>query len=613
MAELRITRKYLRLRSGIALGIVLLASITAMSVAFIGRENVATRTENTSSIDMVLLSLSELSLAFYELKETEGNRRVVSSRGQVRRAAHSAQVALDRISTPDALIGFAPDAQRILTRETFNPLWELEEILFMAEVVVDPRNSDLNIERAASLAADLSVRLLPIFNRIRQVEMDAGEQAADRQLLYGVGALLITLLGGGVAARFVFLPMERYVIGAQSEIHRSRKAAEAASESKSMFLATMSHEIRTPLNGVLGLADVLAETKLDDEQERMVSMISTSGQSLLQLINDVLDLAKFEAGKMVLEYKDFNLQEMCTEVAELFSGQAKKRAVTLEVLPQQATSDWHVHGAPNAVRQVLTNLVGNAVKFTENGTVSIYLENVEDRAGARRLVRLSVKDQGIGIAPEALGRIFGQFEQADASTTTQFGGTGLGLAIVKRLTEAMQGRVHVDSMQNEGSVFSITFPVETAKSAPERPLNLRPCHFEKRVLVADDNRVNQLVAQKLLQNLGCEVKTVSNGVEAVAEARSWGPDLILMDVRMPKMDGVQATRAIRDEPDCADTAGLPIIGLSANALSEYEGHCVAAGMNGYLQKPINRKALVRELLRHWPEDTQDDEQVRRCV
>jgi len=300
MSNLRITRRYLRWRSGIALSIVLAAAIAAMWVALMGRDTVATRNQNTASMDTLLLSLSEMSMAFQELRMSLASQRGVNSRAHVRRASYAAEEAAERISQEKTLKTFSPEGQSILRRDAMNPLLELEDVLFLADVAVDPRQNMTDVARAAGMAGDLAMRLLPIFNRIKKAELAAAEEAADKQVTYGVFALVITLFGAGLAARFVHLPMERFVIRAQSEIERNRRKAEAASEAKSMFLATMSHEIRTPLNGVLGLADVLKDTRLEPEQKRMLSMIQSSGQALLQLINDVLDLAKIEAGKVEL-------------------------------------------------------------------------------------------------------------------------------------------------------------------------------------------------------------------------------------------------------------------------------------------------------------------------
>ncbi len=606
MSNLRITRRYLRWRSGIALSIVLAAAIAAMWVALMGRDTVATRNQNTASMDTLLLSLSEMSMAFQELRMSPASQRGVNSRAHVRRASHAAEEAAERISQEKTLKTFSPEGQSILRRDAMNPLLELEDVLFLADVAVDPRQNMTDVARAAGMAGDLAMRLLPIFNRIKQAELAAAQEAADKQVTYGIFALVITLLGAGLAARFVHIPMERYVIRAQTEIERNRRKAEAASEAKSMFLATMSHEIRTPLNGVLGLADVLKDTRLEPEQKRMVSMIQSSGQALLQLINDVLDLAKIEAGKVELKFEAFDVQALCQETAELFSGQAAKNGVALTVHAAPSETGWFVHSAPQALRQVLANLVGNAVKFTEQGNIELHLEDIAPHKGEERRLRIVVKDDGIGIAPGALERIFDQFEQADSSTTTQFGGTGLGLSIVQRMSEALGGEITAESVLGEGSEFILELPVGNAAAVIAEPAPSEAMQFGKRVLVADDNRVNQVVARKILENLGCEVLSASNGLEAVDKAAICEPDLILMDVRMPMMDGLQATRAIR-----ADTrhkaASVPIVGLSANAQAEHRDEAVAAGMSGYVEKPVTRNALKAELLRHWPSETETQE------
>lgn len=597
---MRITKKYLRLRSGIALAIVLIAVVGGMSLALTARENVAARSENTAAVDMVLLSLSELALAFDELEDSSETQRGVNSRGHVRRAAHMATGALKELSRPESLSAFSPQAQIILRQETLNPLLELEDILFLADVATDPLNTSVEVERAAGMASDFAVRMLPVFNRLKQVELQAAGQAADRLVFYGVIAVCITLLGVFVAARFVHLPMERFVIRAQSEIERNQRSAEAASEAKSMFLATMSHEIRTPLNGVLGLADVLQDTQLDAEQRRMLAMIKTSGTSLLQLITDVLDLAKIEAGKMELNHQDFDLLELCHETCGLFYGQALHKNVRLTVNVEDASAQWHVHGAESGLRQVLSNLINNAIKFTDQGNVDVRISDSGAADQVTRNVRIAVKDSGIGIPPEAADRIFGQFEQADASTTSRFGGTGLGLSIVKQLVEAMQGQVFVTSTFGEGAEFVVEIPLAAATA--KRPDETEGCsttHFNKRILVADDNRVNQMVARKLLESLGCDVAVVSNGQEAVEQAKAFNADMILMDVRMPVMDGFEATRAIRADSSNPYGGDLPIIGLSANTLAEHRSAALDVGMNGYLQKPINKAALLAELNRHW--------------
>lgn len=602
MAQLRTTKRFLRLRSGIALAILLVASLLSTAVALTGRDAVATRTRNTSCIDTILLSLSEMSIALFQIQYDEGTSQTIVLRGQLRRAALEAREALVALSGEHAVAGFSADAQKVLLQEAVNPLKELEEVLYLTDFVIEGSAGPIELNRAANLASDLSFRLIPFFSNIRKSEVAASEAAADNQVLYGLAALLVTLLGAGIAVRYAHLPMERNVLNAQMEIERNRRAAEAAAQAKSMFLATMSHEIRTPLNGVLGLADVLSDTRLDGEQKRMLGMISSSGRDLLQIINDILDLSKMESGKAALEFADFDLETLCRDTTELFSGQAVGRNVQLKVTTSATKTGWYLHSAPSAIRQILSNLVGNAVKFTENGTVEVILEDMPCPEGAPRFVRIAVKDQGIGISPDAVGRIFDQFEQADASTTQRYGGTGLGLAIVKTLAETMNGRVRVQSVLHEGSEFSLIIPVAKALQRKERVQPKTEALFHKKVLVADDNRVNQMVAQKLLQKLGCDVCLVANGQEAVEQTRDWKPDLVLMDVRMPVMDGFEATQRIRKDQSIANAHSLPIVGLSANELSEHADRDAMTGMSGYLQKPITREALVAEFLRHWPNE-----------
>ncbi|MEC8197251.1 MAG: response regulator, partial [Pseudomonadota bacterium] len=232
--------------------------------------------------------------------------------------------------------------------------------------------------------------------------------------------------------------------------------------------------------------------------------------------------------------------------------------------------------------------------------------------GEERRLRIAVKDDGIGIAPSALERIFEQFEQADSSTTTEFGGTGLGLSIVQRMSEALEGEIHVESVQGEGAEFVLELPVGRAVSDVVETRTTDVVSFGKRVLVADDNRVNQLVARKIVESLGCEVALASNGHEAVDMAAKWTPDIVLMDVRMPLMDGLQATRVIRADQAGQDTS-VPIVGLSANALAEHREEAEEAGMSGYLQKPVTRAALVAELLRHFPDASKEMQRNDACA
>lgn len=608
MTKQRVTRKYLRLRSGIALAILLAAAVAAFCVTWSGQKNVARRAENARVLDQILVSLAELSLAFDELKNNPGSQKALIARGRIRRSARPLEDSLAELTGDGALAAYSSQAQDILSQPTLNPVSELKDILLLTGVLAAPnsnRQAATDV-KAAALASDMSRRLLPVFMQVKEAETRTGRIAAETQLLYALAAVIIGAIGVLVAARFVHLPMERFIISAQSEIEASRRKAEAASEAKSVFLATMSHEIRTPLNGVLGLAELLNETTLDDKQRHMIRMMIISGNSLLSIINDVLDLSKAEAGKLEMEAEAFNVRALCLEVIELFSARAQSAGISLHLSASPEVSNWHLLGYSTAIRQIAVNLVSNALKFTENGTVEVKLQELVSAKEGTRMIRISVRDTGIGIPPEAQERIFEQFAQADATTTTRFGGTGLGLAIVKNLTQAIGGSIALRSAEGEGAEFTVEFPAGTvpppAAVSEPAPVN---ASFTKKVLVVDDNRVNQMVAGKMLERLGCTVITAGNGFEAIELTQSWAPDLVLMDVRMPDMDGLDATRAIRTREQEQGLAPVPVIGLSANAMSEQRSEGLAAGMDDYIAKPVNKAALAAALTRLWPEDAGD--------
>jgi PAS domain S-box-containing protein len=362
--------------------------------------------------------------------------------------------------------------------------------------------------------------------------------------------------------------------------------AKAANQAKSDFLATMSHEIRTPLNGVLGMAQVMALDALTQEQRTRLDVIRSSGQTLLTILNDILDLSKIEAGKLELEAVDFDLVRVIAEASEAFGAIAEAKGLALALETEAASGVYR--GDPTRIRQLVANLVSNALKFTAAGGVQVHAT----RLG--REVHILVSDTGAGITEEIVGQLFEKFVQADSSTTRQFGGTGLGLAICRELVSLMGGTISVTSRVGEGSTFAVALPLlrlhdvspvslaeqtktQSATQAPESVL---------RVLVVEDNQVNQIVLKALLLQIGVEPMIVENGVDAVNAwaANHW--DLILMDIQMPLMDGPTATRIIR-ERECAE--GLrrtPIIALTANAMSHQVKEYAAAGMDAFVAKPI---------------------------
>jgi signal transduction histidine kinase/ActR/RegA family two-component response regulator len=377
----------------------------------------------------------------------------------------------------------------------------------------------------------------------------------------------------------------------EQELIDARLAAEAANEAKSAFLATVSHEIRTPLNGILGMAQAMARDDLPPVQRERLQVVTNSSESLLAILDDVLDLSKIGAGKVELERLEFDAAAAVRAVQATFSAVAAAKGLALDV-DISPTAEGVYLGDPSRLRQVIANLVSNAVKFTAAGRVLIRLNRAEGG------LHLSVADTGIGIREDRQASLFDPFVQADSSTTRQYGGTGLGLTICREMTRLMGGDIALESAPGQGSTFSVTLPLtylragggETAAASPVSTPDL--AIEGVRLLAAEDNAVNQLVLQTLLGQFGVQPHIVANGIDAVAAWRAEPWDLILMDAHMPQMDGVAATRAIRDEEARTGRARTPIIALTANALSHQASAYLDCGMDQVVAKPIQIGKLL---------------------
>lgn len=544
------------------------------------------RTTQVGYLLFGLLMLMLLLLALQHLQQARTKAQLIDAKTQWERAATEASRTRAQLiaaveALPDGFAVFDAEERFVLTNARYRVLYP------MVADLAKPGTAFPEVVRAAALRGQIPGAQGRedewIAERLRQFRTAQGvhEQRTAEGLVLRYYDLL-TEDGGRVSLRTDV-----------TELHRAREAAEVANHAKTAFLANMSHEVRTPMNGILGMIELLSETQLSPDQRRMLATIRDSGDALIQILNDVLDLARIEAGKMTIESRPFVVDETVERICALHRVTAERKGVCLSVTFAQGLGTAYL-GDATRIGQILNNIVGNAVKFTEAGHVAVDVAGDEGEGLVFR-----VRDTGIGMTPEQVGKVFGEFEQADMSITRRFGGSGLGLSIVEKLVRMMDGKITVNSVSGRGTEVEITIPlprIEPPRTAPDMPAAGGPLvRIDLRILCAEDNATNTIILKQMLKSLGVSAHFVTDGQAAIDAFEQQEFDLLLLDIRMPGMGGVEALAQIRKICQQRGRPVPPSLAATANVMEGQIAEYLAAGFTNVLPKPFKRGTLVEKL------------------
>jgi len=500
-------------------------------------------------------------------------------------------LALGFITVRDPIILEDKPIGTIIIRTSLKPLYRsifnflLAMLVILAITIIMATRLSLRLSELIALPIALLVKGMQRVTREKNYSITVSHVGTReiRELINGFNTMIAEIR-----------ERDRKLARTVSKLRIAKEKADSSNQAKSRFLANMSHEIRTPLNGVLGMAELLQRTPLSPDQERYTRNILDSGKVLLAVINDILDSSRIEAGKMAIDHSLFDVAATVREVVNVFQVEANQKGVALET--GIAADIPMLLGDSDRIRQILFNLIGNALKFTSQGTVRVSLTHRAVNS-SRTEVRVEVSDTGIGISEDQLKTIFSPFSQGDGSTTRTYGGSGLGLSIVHQLVTLMKGRTKVESTPGQGTTFHLTIPFKTAPAdavpAPSLPSGapVRPATISPSTLLVEDNPANQELAKEALEAIGCRVEVAANGEQAVQAFFRNSFDIVFMDCQMPVMDGYTAAARIRELEKKSGRDRVPLIAMTAHVMGDNKNACLQSGMDDYLQKPFSLKGL----------------------